>query len=489
MAYSAGTSVQGDRDIGRPTIGRMVETTLNRTLGADVAGRSEPRRGLPVGLWAVLAVVLWGGVLWLGARLFAMTPPSAGFDLDLIVRAGVRVAQGAGPYDPSMLAGHAPTAEDLFYSYPPPVAQGFALIAGVPTGIALLGLAVVAVAGLALVARELARRLDPAHSVGSAVVPVIAIAPLVFPFAIATLFGNLDLLFPLLYGALLLAVLPGAPALAAVRPGRSWSAVFDRFGGARVVAGGASLALAAVAKLHPASLGVWFLVRGARDRRDLARGGDLADSRASVADHRAIPTGWRVLIVAAVVGVAIVAMSLVVGGLGPWQDYLDVVRVGAAADIVDRRNIGPAAQIALLLGGSETLARVLQLPIALAAVAVTAWAAWSRRDAVESLAIAATASLVILPVTWFHYPVALLPFAVAAWLRARAGTTATITLRWLAVAGVIAAFAIVLPVTLWLAVAAVLLAVRASGRGANDLHSATLSDPVTVGANATPIAN
>jgi len=456
----------------------MLETTVNRSVRPPVARRAALPPGLPVGVWAALAVILWGGVLWLGARLFAMTPPSAGFDLDLIVRAGVRVAQGVGPYDPSMLAGHVPTAEDLFYSYPPPVAQAFALFAGVPTGIALLGLAAVAVAGLALVTRELARRLDPAHAVASAVVPVLAVAPLVFPFAIATLFGNLDLLFPALYGAMLLAVVPGVTAGARVA-GRStpgWPAAFDRFGGAPAVGGGASLAVAAIAKLQPASMGVWFLVRGARDRRDGARGGepDPGEVGAVAKGGRPVPAAWRVLIVAVVVGVAIVAASLVVGGLGPWQDYLNVVRVGAAADVVDRRNIGPAAQIALLLGGSEGLARVLQVPVALGAIVVTAWAAWTRRDTVESLAIAATASLAILPVTWFHYPVALLPFAIAAWLRARAGASSTITLRWLAVAGVIAAFAIVLPVTLWLAVAAVLLAVRASGRAGTEPDSAVV---------------
>ena len=41
-------------------------------------------------------------------------------------------------------------------------------------------------------------------------VRAIAVAPLVLPFAIAVLFGNLDAWYPLAYGALLLAALPGS---------------------------------------------------------------------------------------------------------------------------------------------------------------------------------------------------------------------------------------------------------------------------------------
>ena len=43
-------------------------------------------------------------------------------------------------------------------------------------------------------------------------------------------------------------------------------------------------------------------------------------------------------------------MSLAVGGLGPWSDYLGVVRSASQADLVTRLNIGPASQVALLLG-------------------------------------------------------------------------------------------------------------------------------------------
>ena len=75
---------------------------------------------------------------------------------------------------------------------------------------------------------------------------VAACAPLTLPFAVGLLFGNLDVWFPLLYGVML---------LAAIAPGR-----------ATAVGGGVALAFAAV-KLHPASLGLWFLTRAFRDRR------------------------------------------------------------------------------------------------------------------------------------------------------------------------------------------------------------------------------
>jgi hypothetical protein len=67
----------------------------------------------------------------------------------------------------------------------------------------------------------------------------------------------------------------------------------------------------------------------------------------------------------------------------------------------------------------EAFARTLQIPLTLLALAVTVAAAWSRRDAVKSLAGAAAASLVTLPVTWFYHPAAMIPFALVALLRAR----------------------------------------------------------------------
>ena len=428
----------------------MTQTTLAPTPVAAL--ERAPRPAPPLLLWAAIASFGWAGLAWLGSRMFASSPPNAGFDLELLLVAGRRVASGLSPYDPGIVAGRAPAAEDLFYSYPPPVAQAFSLVAGLESGVALLLLAVVAVGGLALVTAVLARHLDPTRPALTAVLPVLAVAPFIFPFAIAILFGNLDAIFPLLYGALAIGV------VSSTRSAR--------------LAAGASLAVMSIAKLHPALLSLWFLVRGLREYLDPAWAtnspvaGPGAGLAAAAGPQRrgtlAANGPWLILVAALGTGLAVLAVSLLAGGLGPWQDYLAVVRTGSAADLVDRRNIGPAAQIALVLGGSESLARLVAVLVSLGAAAATALVAWRCRDALLSLAIAATLSLVTLPVTWYHYPVALLPFAIAAWLRVRGTPRSAIVLRWGALAGVVAALSIVLPVTLWLGVAAVLVAVQAS---------------------------
>jgi hypothetical protein len=118
----------------------------------------------------------------------------------------------------------------------------------------------------------------------------------------------------------------------------------------------------------------------------------------------------------------------------------------------------------MLLGQSGEFARAAQAAVSLAAVAFTVIVARVRRDPVESLAWAATASLVTLPVTWFHYPVALIPFGIAAAIRADRPSAQRSVLTWLFAAGAVSSLAIVMPVTVWLAVAFLLRAVVVSGR-------------------------
>src|SRR5213593_1676384 len=84
-----------------------------------------PRAGPSIMVMAGIAG--WAGVIALGTRLYDSIPPRAGFDLEVLLAAGRRVAQGLSPYEPAMLAGRVPSAEDLFYSYPPPAAQYFSL--------------------------------------------------------------------------------------------------------------------------------------------------------------------------------------------------------------------------------------------------------------------------------------------------------------------------------------------------------------------------
>jgi Glycosyltransferase family 87 len=374
----------------------------------------------PNPIWVVLGVVGWVGLVWLGSQLYGTNPRTAGFDLELLLRAGRDVAAGRSPYDPAMVAGAAPVAERLFYSYPPVVAQFVAIFAGVPSGVMLVVWDAAAVAGLAAVAGILTRRFAPELAASRVVIPLICVTPIIFPFAVGLLFGNLDVFFPALYGLLLLGI------------------AGERGGWAPIV-GGAAATLASVTKLHPASLLLWLGVRALRS--DTAR---------------------RAMLAAVITGVAIVSFSLLIGGAAPWSEYVAVVRAGSGADLVDPRNAGPAAQIALWTGGGEAFARTLQIPVTLLSLAVTVAAAWSKRDAVESLAWGAAASLVILPVTWFHYPAAMIPFALGAILRARHTREAGRVAALVAAATVVSIIAISALPLVWLAVGLVIGATRLS---------------------------
>jgi hypothetical protein len=386
-----------------------------------VAPRVLRRPAPPAVAWAVvgiIGVIGWAALVALASRMLATQPPTAGFDLELLLEAGRRIAAGQSPYDPAIVGGAVVQAESLFYSYPPPVAQVMRLVAGLPTGLVLLGWGAAATAATASVAVLVARRLGWSGTAAAVALPTVAVLPFVFPFAIALLFGNLDAWFPAVYGLLL---------VGALRPS-----------GASARAAGIALGAATVAKLHPASLGVWFVLRGSAER--------------------------RVAAVAAIAAVVIIGLSIAAGGLDPWRDYLAVVAAGSRADLLDGRNVGPAVQLALLTGASEGAVRVIQAAVSLGAIALTAWAALRRSDPVESLALAAVASLVTLPVTWFHYPVVLMPFAVAAVARSQAAPAAIRRRTRLLIAAAVGVTVVAIGFAplVWLAVALVLVAVRLS---------------------------
>lgn len=375
-------------------------------------------------LWLGLAIIGWAGTFWLGARLYATEPPSAGFDLELLLEAGRRVAAGASPYDPALVAGSAPAAPSLFYSYPPPVAVGTSLVAGLPSGLMLILWGGAAVVGLLAVSEGLRRRLAPELTPGQVLLPVVAIAPFVFPFTIGLLFGNADVFFPFLYGSMLLGSLAGSHRGA--------------------IGAGVALGLASL-KLHPASLGLWFVGRGVNERSTGRQ-----------------PMGWTSVAAAVATGLILLGISLLVVGTGPWSDYLAVVRTGSGADIVDPRNAGPAAVIAMLVGGDAGLARILQIPITLLVLGVTLAVAIRDRDMVESFTVGAVASLVTLPVTWYHYPAALMPVAIAAILRARDARVRP-TVLLVAAAVVVGTISVIWLPSVWLAVGLLVGAVRVSG--------------------------
>lgn len=385
--------------------------------------KSRPSVGMPIAAAMVAGTLGWIGLLAIGLQLAAATPSNLGFDLELLLQAGRDIANGRSPYAPGLVSGIAPTATHLFYSYPPPVAQAMTLLAFVPSPVALVAWSLVALGGLLAVTEGLRRHYAPRRSRVEAMVVAAALAPLTLPLAVGLLFGNYDVLFPVLYGAML---------LASVAPTR-----------VSTVAGGAALVLAAL-KVHPASMSLWFLVRAISEWR----GGHPAGST-------------RVLVTAILIGLAIVMSSVVVSGPGNWLEYIDVLRAGTRAVIVDPRNAGIAALVAGLIGGGDELARMLHLAVGTAALVATAWAAWRRTDPLESFAWATAASLVTLPVTWYHYPSALLPIAIAAGLRARGSTVRPVQGLLLA-AGVAGAVAIAALPLLYVAIGLVIAAARRS---------------------------
>lgn len=368
-----------------------------------------------------LTLIVVGGIAWAGLALIALQLSEGsvlGFDLQLLLQAGRDVAAGRSPYDPAMLTGTAPQSTSLFYSYPPPLAQALAPFAAVPSSVMLIGWWVGAAAGLVAAAEALRRRLAPARSAPQLALAVLAFAPLVLPFGVGLLFGNFNVWFPLLYGAMVLAALGATRTMA--------------------IGGGVALGLASL-KLHPASLAVWFLVRGLR-----------GDRQAVLVAAAAVLTGFLVI-----------AASIAVDGIQLWAEYARVVQVGSAADIVDPRNAGPAAVITSLLGGDEALARAIHVGVGIAALAITIVAAWRRVDPLERFAWAAAASLATLPVTWYHYPSALIPIALAALLRAPVEQRVRVRLLVLA-AGITAAVALLALPLVWVAVGLVIAAASAS---------------------------
>lgn len=406
--------------------------------------------------WVVLGITAWLALVALiGGMYLARTPPSAGFDLELLLVGGRRVAAGVTPYDAALIAGQSVEIQSLFYSYPPLVAQAMSVLAGVPSWLVLivwaLGASVAAVAVAGLLERRMTGRLT-----AGLVVPTAALLPLWFPFTVALLFGNLDAWFAALFGLLLI----GALAAARFRDG---APTLRR----DLVLAGLALAVVSVTKLHPASLGLWFLIRGARERADGATG---------------LPPSSRILAVAAAAVAVVLVASLAVGGVGPWLDYVAVLRAGTNADLLDFRNLGPAVQIALVAGLDMDGVRLIQPVVTILAVVATAAFAWRVRDAIESLAWASVASFVILPVTWFHYPSALVPFAVGAVIRARSAGRVAYR-RTLVLGGgalLLGMVGLGLPL-MWLSILLLLAAVRASRAEPDALRTAS-PDTAAVGA-------
>ncbi len=363
--------------------------------------------------WVIAGAIAWFGVAYIGWTLWNQDPPRAGFDLALLLDGARALAAGQSPYDPTMLAGGSPSATELFYSYPPPVAQAMRLVAWLPDGVVLVLWGIGATAGLGHIGAEIARRHregEPRSTIIGA--KAMLVAPLFLPFAIAVLFGNLDAWYPLAYGALLLAAFPTS-------------------GRGTFVAAGIAVAVVAVAKLHPGTLVLWLIARVLVERGDR----------------------WRtVLLTCVAAGLAIVGVSVLLGGVQLWLDYVTVIRAGAGAELVDPRNLGPVSLLGQATGIEGDALKVAQVVVTLAAAGLTVLAAVRVKDPVASLAVAFAASLVVLPVTWYHYPVALVPIGLAL------AITRPASRPWVAVAMAVAGVAIAIGPLLWVAVAIIVVA-------------------------------
>ncbi len=96
---------------------------------------------------------------------------------------------------------------------------------------------------------------------------------------------------------------------------------------------------------------------------------------------------------------------------------MTVLRASTVVDLLDPRNLGPAVQIALAMNLDQSAIAPIQSVVVVLALIVAVVSALAVDDPLESLLWAASASLVVLPVTWYHHFAVLVPFGVAALAR------------------------------------------------------------------------
>lgn len=372
-------------------------------MSEEVTALERSDSGLPLLVLGAAALVVWAAFGALFMHMYGLASPhGAGFDFELLLVAARRIASGVSPYDPAMLSGMATGIADLFYTYPPVVAQVLVPFAGLPPIVVIAGFL-----GGAVLCAALALGSTSAAAFGvprsRAVLLALVALPLWFPFTLALLFANLDASFVAADAVLLAAVLSRSPW----RP--------------RSVLGGVLLGLMVIAKLQPAVLGIWLVARGWRAHR-MGTGRDAQNASAQRWSAWAkLPIEWQIAAVALVVGALTVAASVVVGGPSLWGDYLTMLRTSTGTGLLDPRNLGPAAQVSMLLGLGSSAVGPLQAVIELGAVIGAVAAALLVDDPLTSFAWALVATLVVLPVTWFHHFAVLLVVLVAGLARAWSG--------------------------------------------------------------------
>ena len=344
--------------------------------GIRLLGQPRVRRSIFV---LVLAIVL---VFRLLQFAVFTTQIQWGYDFSAYWQAGRHLLDGLPIYAADQLAGPYAPQRQFLYLYPPPLAAAViplsALFADYRAAEWLwtaIGAAIVVAVVLAVGRREGLFEADGPFGG-------------LFAGRGRWLLVGLAFSFPPLIGELVLGnvhvLLLGLFALAWLgvrRGGRSGDAV----------AGGA-IGLAAIVKVFPGVVVLWFLLT-----------------------RRWAAVGWTI---ATALAVALVTLPVI--GLHPWLD-LPAVLANLSAPSDTRDTLAPTVWLAPVLGFG--LARVVVTAAALVAVV---WAARARPEPI-SFAVTVVASLLMAPALYHHYlAILILPFLL--------GLAGGVPLRWLALA-------------------------------------------------------
>jgi hypothetical protein len=351
------------------------------------------RPGLDLGALAratlpILAVTAFAAVTGL-IVLAAVAAGTFGFDFLAYHQAATRVLHGERLYDPSVLVTG---GFGLFY-YPPPFVLAILPFALLPAGVATWLWLLMSVTMLV---------------VAIAILPVIPtvrwttllLAGLSWPVAYALKLGQVGPLLMLLFAV-------------------AWRWLD------RPVAVGAAGAVGAIAKIQPGIVLVWALLT----RR-----------------FAALAVGAVTLVVAGLIA------TVLLGGIGVWQDYIALLR-NVSDPITTPHNFTPGAT-AYQAGVPAAIATAIQVTSSvLVVIAVVGAAVRTRPDA--SLLVAAVASQLLSPVLWDHYAMLLL-LPVAWLLEQRRWWAALIPLATSAATLYVNLPAWIYPVLFWITLLAVL---------------------------------
>jgi alpha-1,2-mannosyltransferase len=346
---------------------------IGSTFGLRLLAKPSVQRTV---LW-VIAVVVLGFRLAQLVRL--MGEIQWGYDFSYYWTAARHLLDGQAIYSPAQLAGPYAPQGQLGFLYPPPLAAAVIPLAlafpSEPKSAAwvwlVLGASILAISVLSLWRSE---RLGDRHVLlaGRGRWLLLA-AAFAFPPVVGELvLGNVHLV---LLGLLTLA----------------WLGLRRSTQGGELI-GGMAVGAAAMVKVFPGVLLLWFLLT----RRFRAAVGFVA--------------------AAAVLAI----VTLPITGLQPWLDYPTVLaNLSAPSNTTD--TLAPTVWLADVIG--FTAARIL---VTLVGIGLLAWAAL-RLDAKRSFAVAVMVSILVAPALYHHYLALLvLPLIL--------GLSAGVPLRWLALA-------------------------------------------------------